>query len=71
MEIWKDVVGYEGLYQVSNLGNVKSLDRMVNHSKGGYAKKKGKIKIFMYIDWLRKRFYPTLATKNMWTISMQ
>lgn len=24
-EIWKDVEGYEGLYQVSNLGNVKSL----------------------------------------------
>jgi hypothetical protein len=24
-EIWKDVIGYEGLYQVSNLGNVKSL----------------------------------------------
>ena len=26
MEVWKDVVGYEGLYQVSNLGNVKSFD---------------------------------------------
>lgn len=26
-EIWKDVVGYEGMYQVSNLGHVKSLDR--------------------------------------------
>lgn len=26
-EIWKDVVGYEGLYQVSNLGRVKSLAR--------------------------------------------
>lgn len=25
MEIWKDIDGYEGLYQVSNLGNVKSL----------------------------------------------
>ena len=25
-EIWKDVVGYEGLYMVSNLGNVKSLN---------------------------------------------
>lgn len=25
-EIWKDIVGYEGLYQVSNLGNVKSLN---------------------------------------------
>lgn len=27
MEVWKDVVGYEGRYQVSNLGNVKSLQR--------------------------------------------
>ena len=26
-EIWKDIKGYEGYYQVSNLGNVKSLDR--------------------------------------------
>ena len=25
-EIWKDVVGFEGKYQVSNLGNVKSLN---------------------------------------------
>jgi len=26
-EIWKDVIGYEGFYQVSNLGNVKGLKR--------------------------------------------
>jgi len=25
MEIWKDVIGYEGIYQVSNFGRVKSL----------------------------------------------
>jgi len=25
VEIYKDVIGYEGIYQVSNLGNVKSL----------------------------------------------
>lgn len=25
-EIWKDIKGYEGLYQVSNMGNVKSLN---------------------------------------------
>lgn len=25
-EEWKDIAGYEGLYQVSNLGNVKSID---------------------------------------------
>lgn len=24
-EIWKDIVGYEGFYQVSNLGRVKGL----------------------------------------------
>ena len=33
-EIWKDINGYEGLYQVSNKGRVKSLDRYAtNHSK--------------------------------------
>ena len=31
-EIWKPVVGYEGLYEVSSLGNVKSLSRLVNVS---------------------------------------
>lgn len=34
MEVWKDIKGYEGLYQVSNFGNVKSLSRSKkNHSK--------------------------------------
>lgn len=28
-EVWKDIAGYEGLYQVSNLGRIKSLDRIV------------------------------------------
>ena len=32
-EIWKDVIGFEGLYEVSNMGNVKSVDRYV---KGKY-----------------------------------
>ena len=26
MEIWKDIIGFEGIYQVSNLGNIKSLN---------------------------------------------
>jgi len=26
LEIWKDIEGYEGLYQISNLGRVKSLN---------------------------------------------
>ena len=42
-EIWKDIEGYEGYYQVSNLGNVKALDRYVQ--KGDkYQHKKEKIK---------------------------
>ena len=33
-EIWKDIKGYEGLYQVSDLGRVKSLKRYKkNHTK--------------------------------------
>lgn len=28
-EVWKDIPGYEGRYQVSNLGRVKSLPRVV------------------------------------------
>lgn len=33
-EIWKDVVGYEGVFMVSNLDRVKSLDRWERSGKG-------------------------------------
>lgn len=33
-EIWKDVVGYDGLYLVSNLGRIKSKERIVKNSHG-------------------------------------
>ena len=33
-EIWKDIPEYEGLYQVSNAGRVKSLKRTVTSNKG-------------------------------------
>lgn len=42
-EIWKDVPGYEGLYKVSNLGNVKSLERksfmLINNCERIYKEK--------------------------------
>lgn len=41
-EEWREVVGYEGLYQVSNYGNVKSYDRYVN-CNGGKRLSKGRI----------------------------
>lgn len=41
-EIWRDIKDYEGLYQVSNLGRVRSLDHYVN-GRHGLKLKKGKI----------------------------
>ena len=32
-EIWKDVIGYEGLYMVSSFGRVISLERQVPNGK--------------------------------------
>lgn len=34
-EVWKDIDGYEGLYQISNFGRVKSLGRWVERGKQG------------------------------------
>ena len=42
-EIWKPVKGYEGFYEVSNLGRIRSLDRTVNCVHNSVAIKKGKI----------------------------
>lgn len=65
-EIWKDVVGYEGLYQVSNLGRVKAMPKRGHKEKimkpslkkDGYNRillsKKGKYKTFhQHIRFLR------------------
>lgn len=39
MEVWKAIPGYEGLYEVSDLGQVKRLARLVvrNQSNGNYV----------------------------------
>ena len=42
-EIWKNIPGYEGLYQVSNYGRVKSLRRIIKHWRGGNSIKKERI----------------------------
>ena len=33
-KIWRDIAGYEGLYQVSNMGRVKSLERIITRKNG-------------------------------------
>lgn len=42
-ETWKDIPGYEGLYQVSDLGRVRSLDREVKDSRWGRQRRKGRV----------------------------
>lgn len=46
-EIWKDIPGYEGYYQVSNFGRVKSLRRVL---------KAGLRKGYLYISLRNKKF---------------
>ena len=42
-EIWKDIIGYEGLYQVNNYGKVKSLPKEWKTANGGSQGHNGKI----------------------------
>ena len=57
-EVWRDVVGYEGLYQVSNYGRVKSL----NYKHTGVSKiltpekdRNGYLTIALYNKGIKKR----------------
>ena len=42
-EQWRDVVGYSGYYEVSNLGRVRSVDRIIPYVNGTPRKLKGRI----------------------------
>lgn len=37
-EIWKDCVGYEGLYQVSNIGNIRRYKLIIKRDEKGHLK---------------------------------
>lgn len=64
-EIWKDIKGFEGQYQVSNLGRVKSLERTVEYERYGRHVKKtvNEIILSQCKDPLQKR-YIVLLYKN-------
>ena len=71
LEIWKDIKGYEGLYQVSNTGKVRSLNyhrmgvirelKLIKHHCGYLEiglKKNGKRKIFKVHRLVAEAFIP-------------
>ena len=43
MEVWKQVRGYDGYYEVSNLGRVRSMDRTIVRSDGVTQKRKSRL----------------------------
>ena len=64
VEVWKDIQGYEGFYQVSNFGNVRSLDRI--DCNGRFRKSRnckkilttdGYYKVGLSKDGIEKRFF--------------
>lgn len=59
-EEWKDIKGYEGLYQVSNLGRVKSLERETIIGKNRIVHQKEKIMKYT----TRSGYYNLVLRKN-------
>ena len=65
MEIWRDINGYEGYYQVSNIGKVRSISRKVTRKDGSLISKKGRVLKYKYVDgYKRVRLYKNGETLN-------
>lgn len=43
MEIWKDIMGYEGIYQISNQGRIASVSRVLKDKNGKEKRYKGRV----------------------------
>lgn len=76
IEIWKDVKGYEGIYEVSSFGRVRSVDRFAFHWRGGKRIVKGKILIqcnrgegYLCVDLSKKSKKTTYLTHRIVAIS--
>ena len=62
-EIWKDIPGYEGLYQVSNFGRIKSIKKIIYGLSAWKDGRKLKERILKYgTGW--KYYYTVVLSKN-------
>ena len=78
LERWRNVVGYEGLYQVSDLGRVRSIERVVPHKRYGTMKQKGRIlrpvkrgrggrlRVTLYDRGVQRDMYVRRLVANAW-----
>ena len=65
-EIWKPIEGYEGLYEVSNMGRVRSLDREWETAPNHLIHRKGQIMIQtkMHRGYLQVRLSKARVSKT-------
>ena len=60
IETWKDIIGFEGYYEVSNLGNIRTVERYINYPDGSkhlYKSKPIKLRPSVYgynMAWICK-----------------
>jgi hypothetical protein len=67
MEIYKDIKGFEAIYQISNFGSVRSLDRLVRSHEDKTRKIKGKL----YSPYLGLRGYRVITLRVGKTVKVR
>ena len=60
-ERWKPITGYEGIYEASSHGRIRSVDRTINYSNGQVHRYKGKI---LSTPLLQQTGYPFVKLSN-------
>lgn len=60
MEVWKAIPGYDGYYEASNTGIIRSIDRIVPHGIHGTCKQKGRVLKYA----LDAKGYPRVALSD-------
>lgn len=64
-ELWREIKGYEGLYEISNTGKVRSKDRIVTGKNGVSKKNKGK-ELYFTISQVDERGHLSRARVQLW-----
>ena len=64
VEIWKDIKGCEGCYQISNIGRVKSLSRRIARKGQKIVETRGKVRGHSTQIWCSPKHH---IKYKMWT----
>ncbi len=62
-EVWRPVKDYEGIYEVSNLGKVKSIDRVIEYNSG-LCKSRNQKGTYTYLAVGRNGYHSASLWKN-------